>query len=131
MYLSWGATAKVAQLDSAYPLLRQPAEAPSAIGSDRNGDLRRQSSMLSTGTIDLLAILSASRALSSETTIDGLRARVVDVLAAMTGATEVQLVLRDEDPQDWVLPTTGGTNPVIGIGSHHDRADAALRTPSA
>src|SRR5271166_544127 len=127
MYLSWGATAKVAQLDSAYPLLRLPADAPSAIGSDRNGDLRLQGSMLSTGTIDLLAILSASRALSSETTIDGLHARVVDVLAAMTGATEVRLLLRGDDPQDWLLLTTGGTIPVSGIGSQQTVPTSVLR----
>ena len=77
--------------------------------------------MLSTGTIDLLAILSASQALSSETSIEGLHARVVEVLAAMTGATEVQLLLWSEDRQDWLLPApAGGTGPVGGAGSHHD-----------
>ncbi len=99
MYLSWGASAKVAQLDSAYPVLRSPADAPGSVGT----------SFLSTGTIDLLAILSASRALSSETTIDGLHSRVVDVLGAMTGATQVRMLLCGEDPE--------GAIPVDGIGS--------------
>ena len=125
-YLAWGATAKVAQLDSAYPVLRPPADAPGESG-DRTAALRRQASMLTTGTIDLLAILSASQALSSETTIDGLHARVVDVLAAMTGATEVRLLLCSDDPQDWLLPTTGGTIPVSGTGSQHTVPMSVLR----
>ena len=112
MYLSWGASAKVAQLDSAYPVLRSPADTPSSVG-----DVRGQASFLSTETIDLLAILSASRALSSETTIDGLHSRVVDVLGAMTGATEVQLLLCGDDHPDWTLLTVEGAIPVDGIGS--------------
>ena len=84
--------------------------------------------MLSTGTIDLLAILSASQALSSETNIEGLHARVVEVLAAMTGATEVQLLLWSEDGQDWLLRApAGGTGPVGGAGSHHDVPGSVLR----
>ena len=126
MYLAWGATAKVAQLDSAYPVLRPPADAPGEPG-ERAAGLRRQGSMLTTGTIDLLAILSASRALSSETTIEGLHARVVDALAAMTGATEVRLLLRGDDPQDWLLLTTGGTVPVSGIGSQQTVPMSVLR----
>jgi len=119
-YLAWGATAKVAQLDSAYPVLRPPADAPGESG-DRAAALRRQASILTTGTIDLLGIVSASQALSSETTIDGLHARVVDVLAAMTGATAVQLMLWSEDRQDWLLPAPAGDTVALS-GSGHARA---------
>ena len=127
-YLAWGATAKVAQLDWAYPALRPHADAPGESGANQAGDLRRQGSMLSTGTIDLLAILSASQALSSETSIEGLHARVVDVLAAMTGATAVQLLLWSEDRQDWLLPApAGGIGPLGGAGSHHDVPVSVLR----
>ena len=112
MYLSWGASAKVAQLDSAYPVLRSPADTPGSVG-----DVRGQASLLSTETIDLLAILSASWALSSETTIDGLHSRVVDVLGAMTGATQVRLLLCGDDHPDWTLLTSEGAIPVDGIGS--------------
>jgi signal transduction histidine kinase len=83
--------------------------------------------LLSTGTIDLLAILSASRALSSETTVAGLHARVVDVLAAMTGATEVRLLLCGDDHQDWTLITAQGTIPVSGIGSKPPAPMSVLR----
>jgi signal transduction histidine kinase len=127
-YLAWGATAKVAQLDWAYPTLRQDTDMPGDPGVNRAGDPSRHGAMLSTGTIDLLAILSASQALSSETSIGGLHARVVDVLAAMTGATAVQLVLWDEDHQVWLRPAQGGTTSTVGsAGSHHDVPMSVLR----
>jgi predicted ATPase/signal transduction histidine kinase len=127
-YLAWGATAKVAQLDWAYPALRQHGEATSQIGSEQAGELRRQGSMLSTGTIDLLAIFSASRALSSETTIEGLHARVVDVLGAMTGATRVRLLLWSDDRHDWLLPTpAGGTIALSGTDSQDAVPMSVLR----
>ena len=128
-YLAWGATAKVAQLDWAYPALRPPTDLPGESGANQAGDLPRQGSMLSTGTIDLLAIVSASQALSSETSIEGLHARVVDVLAAMTGATAVQLVLWDEDRQVWLrpAPTAAPSSPWDAAGSHHDVPMSVLR----
>jgi signal transduction histidine kinase len=92
-YAAWGATAKVDQLDWAYPTLRATA--------GRGGDQR---STVTTGTIDILGILSASQALSSETSLDRLHARVVEVLRAMTGATDVQLLLWGDDRNEWLLP---------------------------
>ena len=109
-YLAWGATAKADQLDWAYPTLRPAPEA--TVGE-----------AVTAGTIDLLGIVSASQALSSETSIDRLHARVVEVLSAMTGATGVHLLLWDEDRQSWLLPAPdgdGGTVPVSGTG--HERA---------
>jgi len=107
-YLAWGATAKVSQLDWAYPVLRPAPEA--AVGE-----------AVTAGTIDLLGIVSASQALSSETSIGRLYARVVQVLSAMTGATGVHLLLWDEDRHGWLLPAPGGaTVPVSGTG--HERA---------
>ena len=86
-YLAWGATAKVDQIDWAYPPLQGQAGAT-----------------VTTGTMDLLGILAASQALSSETSIERLHARVAEVLGAMTGATGVQLVLWSDERQDWLLP---------------------------
>ena len=119
-YLAWGATAKVSQLDWAYPALRTPAE---AIASDdgQSGDLPRDRAVITAGTIDLLGIVSASQALSSETSIGRLHARVVQVLSATTGATGVRLLLWSENPDGWFLPASdadGGTVPVGGTG--HD-----------
>ena len=114
-YDAWGATAKVAQLDWAYPTLH-PASETSA---DPTASPSHQRATVTTGTLDLLGILSASQALSSQTSLERLQARVVEVLGALTGATAVHLVLRDDDRQDWLLPTPTGTMPV---GSGHETA---------
>jgi signal transduction histidine kinase len=114
-YLAWGATAKVDQLDWAYPPLRRRADATTGNGGAEPAHHR---STITTGTIDLLGILSASQALSSETSIERLHARVVEVLGAMTGATGVHLLLWSDERQDWLLPAPagGGIIPVDGSG---------------
>ncbi len=120
-YLVWGATAKADQLDWAYPTLRSQAGAIALDSGDQPADLPHRRATITTGTIDLLGIVSASQALSSETSIEGLHSRVVEVLSAMTGATGVHLVLCTDDQQDWRLPAPGGgTVPVSGTG--HERA---------
>ena len=114
-YLAWGATAKVAQLDWAYPVRRAPTGAI-ASGDGQSGELLRDRAVITTGTIDLLGIVSASQALSSETSIGRLHARVAGVLSAMTGATGVHLLLWDSGRQHWLLPAPGGgTGPAGGI----------------
>ncbi len=111
-YLTWGAIAKVAQLDWAYPNLR-----PGPDTTTRPN--------VTTGTLDLLGILSTSQALSSETSIERLHTRVVQVLSAMTGATGVHLPLWSEDRQAWLLPTpdTDGTTPASG---HEDEVPMSV-----
>jgi signal transduction histidine kinase len=127
-YLAWGATAKVSQLDWAYPALRTPAE---AIANDgQPGDLPRDRAAITTGTIDLLGIVSASQALSSETSAGRLHARVAEVLSDMTGATSVHLLLWDEDRHGWFLPAPdadGGIIPVSGTGHDHAVPRSVLR----
>jgi signal transduction histidine kinase len=126
-YAAWGATAKVEQLDWAYPALRTPA---AAITSDDGqlGDLPEDRPVISTGTIDLLGIVSASQALSSETSIGRLHARVAEVLSAMTGATGVHLLLWDQDRHDWLRPDTdGGTVPIGSIGQERAVPTSVLR----
>src|SRR4029078_6728227 len=88
-YLAWGATAKVDQIDWAHP---------------QGGELAPDPPTVTTGTIDLLGILAASQALSSETSIERLHARVSEVLGAMTGAPGVRLLLGSEEREDWLLP---------------------------
>ncbi|HTR21816.1 MAG TPA: GAF domain-containing protein [Gemmatimonadales bacterium] len=108
-YLAWGATAKVNQMDWAYPALRPQPDASTG----------QRGSAVTTGTIDLLGILSASQALSSETSIERLHSRLAKVLSAMTGATGVQLLLWSEDRKVWLLPAPSGeraTVPVSGTG---------------
>jgi signal transduction histidine kinase len=109
-YLAWGATAKVDQLDWAYPAPRPRADTTTA-ASGQPGGIPDRRDVVTTGTIDLLGILSASQALSSETSIGRLHARVAQVLGAMTGATGVHLLLWSEDGQDWLVPGPGGALP--------------------
>ena len=109
LYLAWGATAKIGQLDWAYPGLQTLAEAG-------DGGLPQSRSVVTTGTIDLLGVVSASRALSSETSVGQLHARVVEVLSAMTGATGVHLLLWDEDRNGWVLPVLDGGGGTVSVG---------------
>jgi signal transduction histidine kinase len=128
-YLAWGATAKVDQIDWAYPPLRRQADATTGDGGAEPADLPDHRSTVTTGTIDLLGILSASQAISSETSIERLHARVVEVLGAMTGATGVHLLLWSDERQDWLLPApgSGGIVPVNRTGHEHAAAMSVLR----
>jgi signal transduction histidine kinase len=126
-YLAWGATAKVAQLDWGYPARRPPPD-PAAAAGEQSGDLTRRRAAVTAGTVDLLGIVSASQALSSETSIGALHDRVVEVLSAMTGASAVHLLLWDEDRQDWLLPAPGGGNiPASGTGQEGAAPMSVLR----
>ena len=106
-YGAWGATAKVAQLDWAYPSLPPHQDTEGAQRTTRSPDDSLGSGSVSTGTIDLLCILSASQALSSETSIAGLHGRVAQVLGAMTGATDVALLVWNNEHRHWLFPATG------------------------
>jgi signal transduction histidine kinase len=107
-YLAWGATAKVSQLDWAYPTLRP--------------DHSRRRTTVSTGTVDLLGIVSASQALSSQTSIEALHTRVVEVLSGMTGATGVHVVLWSDDRQDWLLPEPDSDGGTVAISHGREAA---------
>ncbi len=112
-YADWGASAKVAQLQAGHAFLRTARDAtggaPRAPGS----------SGVSAESIDMLAVLRASQALSSETSLDRLIRRVIELLGTMTGAERVQVVLRSEGPPGWSL---AAATPVEG-------GDAALPLP--
>ena len=107
-YAGWGAHGKVRQMHVQHPFLA------SALAAVRTNTARAttlstsQSVNVSTETIDLMAVLEAARALSSETSLDRLRVRVQQVLSAMTGATAVRVVLWDDQTGGWVLPADAG-----------------------
>ena len=113
-YARWGATGKVRELDQRYPYLRGLAER--SAGGPGGSTLRGASSghshhgtlVVTSDDIDLVGVLRASAALSSETNTDRLRDRVVDVLTLMTGATGVHLALWDDASKDWFLQTADG-----------------------
>ncbi|MCO8269439.1 diguanylate cyclase [Actinoplanes sp. TRM 88003] len=93
-WLDWGATAKVAAQEREFPFLRERrAGAPASSAGT--------STTFASEAVDLMAVVEASRALSSETRIDQLRVRVVEILASLTGATKVHLLTRDDEAGDW------------------------------
>ncbi len=102
-YEEWGATGKVRELDRVHPFLRHSG----GTADDRPRPDHTHSGGVSSDDIDMLAILRASQALSSETSLNRLYASAADQMRTITGATTVQLLLVDE-AQGWVLPATAG-----------------------
>ncbi len=105
LYKAWGAEAKLRQMQE-----RHGAELATTSGTELGRDDRSagSSSGLTSDTIDLLGILRASQALSSKTVLDRLQARVKETLGALTGATNVQIVLCDQESGAWYLPPVSG-----------------------
>lgn len=106
LYRAWGATGKLRQLE-------HEGHFPSS-GEEGRENPRVASSSLSNDGIDLLAMMRASQALSSETSLVGLHRRVVALLEAMTGATVVRLLIRRDDGEGWRLMEAAETG-TIGI----------------
>ncbi|HKT01718.1 MAG TPA: diguanylate cyclase [Rugosimonospora sp.] len=105
-YRQWGATAKVDCLTREFPFLQATAE---PVTETHDTASTRRSSSVSPQMIDILAVLRASQALSSETNLARLQERVTEVLCTLTGATGAHLLLRDTDTDTWfLLPVRGG-----------------------
>jgi diguanylate cyclase (GGDEF)-like protein len=102
-YEEWGAIGKVRELDRVHPFLRR------GVGTADEGPRpdHTHSGGVAADDIDMLAILRASQALSSETSLDRLYTSIADQVRTITGATTVQLLLVDE-AQGWVLPAIAG-----------------------
>ncbi|ROZ79750.1 PAS domain S-box protein [Ramlibacter sp. WS9] len=94
-YSAWGASAKVRQLEQTHAFLQ--GKHPTKSGPDPD------SRTYSADSIDALALLRASQALSSETSLAQLKARVVELLRTLTGATAVQFVHWSEDAKGWLV----------------------------
>ncbi|NVN92421.1 MAG: AAA family ATPase [Desulfuromonadales bacterium] len=94
LYQGWGACGKVRQLENRYHF-------PQSTSDSRPHQTPERSSAVSNDSIDLLAILRTSQALSSETSLQRLIQRVTNLLEAMTGATSVRLIIRSNEMQEW------------------------------
>jgi PAS domain S-box-containing protein len=104
-YAQWGATAKVTALDEEFGDRLDGAD---GAGCDGDSDRPPASSRsMSVDSVDLLAVLQAFQILSTATTPARLQEQVTQVLAMLTGATQVRLVLWDADSGGWVLPRPG------------------------
>ena len=115
-YYQWGALQKVQQLEEANTWLRnkeigfhRPALKPAQLLLNANSTTISGGSIgSSVDAIDLVGILKASQALSSETSLDPLKSRITEVLEALSGATSVTIILWHSDDQEWrLLPPTG------------------------
>jgi len=95
-YEDWGAAGKVTRLIDEYPFLRAvvPLHRPGTSGTTAN---------VASEVIDLIGVMAAARALTSETILERLRARVAEILRAIAGATDIQVVLWDAAAGDWLL----------------------------
>jgi signal transduction histidine kinase len=115
LYADWGARAKVQQLERQYDFLRT--------SETSRGEKHSE-------TIDFLAILRTSQALSSETHLGSLKAKVTELLGAMTGATLVHLVLHD-DANGWHVSAESDTSttrvPVAEAGARGMLPHSAFR----
>lgn len=90
----WGADAKAGAQEKEFPFLRttRTATFAASIGA---------STTFASEAVDLVAVVKASRALSSETNLTQLRNRVVEILTTLTGATRVHLLIREDGENDW------------------------------
>jgi predicted ATPase/signal transduction histidine kinase len=104
-YQAWGANAKVDQLLRKHAFLRAPARSLAAQLSNSARNSSNSSKTVSSDVLDLLGVLRASQALSSETSREQLSARVTEVLASLSGATKV-LVLSFNEGQWWLHSPT-------------------------
>ncbi|MER7278868.1 diguanylate cyclase [Dactylosporangium sp. NPDC000244] len=106
LYAAWGARGK------ALAMAGEPVggHGPSGSGGSPDG-------LVTSDAIDLMAVLAASRALSSQTSLDRLRDQVAEVLSAMTGASAVRLLLWDPDARAWRLSTDAGEQSLEDAGA--------------
>ncbi|WP_169792472.1 diguanylate cyclase [Actinoplanes rectilineatus] len=94
-YAAWGAHRKAADLRAEFRLPDEDAPA----GPGR----------VTAQSVDLLAVLRSSQAISSETRLDRLVPQLSQVLCALTGATAAHLVIHDPDRAEaWTVATAGG-----------------------
>jgi diguanylate cyclase (GGDEF)-like protein len=82
---------------------------------------------VSVDSIDLMAVLKASQVLSSETSLDRLRTRVVEVLRTLTGASIVRMLLRDETTGWHLCADDDTTTPVAEAAERGLLALSAFR----
>ncbi|MEY3013085.1 MAG: hypothetical protein RIT45_1820 [Pseudomonadota bacterium] len=93
-YLRWGATALVARLDHLYPELRLAAELP--INPLSTLSTQGETSSSATGALDLISVMKASQAISSEIVLDKLLRLLVEILLENAGARRGILLLQRE-----------------------------------
>ncbi|WP_053076750.1 AAA family ATPase [Caenimonas sp. SL110] len=118
-YERWGASAKVARMVSEHAFLRSEEDSQDRWGG-QNLSQGSDGSALSGEALDLLGLLRASQALSSERSLPALIARVVRVLQALSGATQVRVLSWHDDGwrllgADDAAPASGSITAAQGV----------------
>jgi predicted ATPase/signal transduction histidine kinase len=117
-YQAWGAFAKVDQMQREHAFLRMPGKqmhhSDIAIADEVKG-----SNPISPDALDLVGVLRASQALSSETSLEQLTARVTEVLAALTGATKVMVLSWNEGQWRLQAPAPGEPSMSVAQAGEH------------
>ncbi|MBU2671046.1 diguanylate cyclase [Actinoplanes bogorensis] len=90
----WGATTKATAQEREFAFLRERR-------TNAGSASLAASTSFASEAVDLMAVVKASRALSSETNLDPLRHRVVEILTTLTGATKVHLLIREDEQSEW------------------------------
>jgi diguanylate cyclase (GGDEF)-like protein len=118
-YHAWGATGKVNELRRQHAFLRT-----SALQLDR---VLSHSSTVAGDVVDMRAVLRASQAISSETSLVRLKDTVGNVLRSITGATRAELLVL-EGQHGWLIfdPESGGLAPIDREGAQAGDAYAPL-----
>jgi predicted ATPase/signal transduction histidine kinase/predicted Ser/Thr protein kinase len=119
-YQAWGASAKVEQMEREHAFLRARARRLASQLSGSAGHSIESGKTVSSDVLDLVGVLRASQALSSETSHEHLTARVTEVLASLSGATKV-LVLSSNDGKWWLHSPTPD-QPSIPLSQAAERA---------
>jgi predicted ATPase/signal transduction histidine kinase len=95
-YQAWGASAKVEQMQREHPFLRAPVRSLASQFDGSGGHDSSGSQNISLDVLDMVGVLRASQALSSETSLERLVTRVSEVLASLSGATKVLVLSSTE-----------------------------------
>jgi PAS domain S-box-containing protein len=115
-YQNWGAAAKVRELEREFPGLKSLADTVNRTSTVGSSSGSTHTAVISAESIDLMAVLRATQVLSSETNLEKLRSRVVEVLTTLAGATSVRLLLWNQDAQTWSLTAEDATLTVEDAG---------------
>ncbi|MBD2778910.1 ATP-binding protein [Iningainema tapete] len=104
-YLKWGATAKVQQLESLYPYLRVKTT------DSLSKDTTTGSTTGNSQSFDLLTVVKASQALSSEIVVENLLEKLMHLVRENAGAEKV-IFLDKQDEQLFIEAALIGENNV-------------------
>ncbi|HVZ44938.1 MAG TPA: AAA family ATPase [Ramlibacter sp.] len=107
VYEAWGASVKVAQMQRDHGFLGAMTAALPVAANRAAG----AADSVSADALDLMGVLRASQALSSETSLERLSSRVTEVMAALSGATKVLVLSRNED-RWWLLAPAPGESSI-------------------